>query len=74
MLTEIPAKLLEYFGKCFHFKVPWKKDLKECSRKFRGMFEKIPENVQKIPWRVREDSMECPKRLRGKFKISRNFR
>ena len=33
-------------------------DSRECSRRFRGMFQKIPGNVQK-------DSGECSKRFRG---------
>ena len=44
-----------------------KKDSKEYSRKFQGMFEKIPERAQ-------EDSIECPRKFSGTSKeISRNF-
>ena len=55
----------------------------ECSTRFRGMFNKIPGNVQqdsgecstrfrgmlkKIPRNVRKDSRECWQRFRGMFK------
>ena len=62
----------------------------ECSRRFRGMLNKIPGNVQKdsgecsrrfrgmlkkIPGNVRKDSGECLKRFRGMFeKIPGNVR
>ena len=58
-------------------------DSGECSKRFRGMFEKIPGNVRKdsgecskrfremlkkIPGNVRKDSGECSKRFRGMLK------
>ena len=54
MFTRIPGKLLEYSEECYYFNIPGNvpKDSGECSKRFRGMLKKIPENV-------RRDSREC---------------
>ena len=65
-------------------------DSGECSKRFRGMFNKIPGNVQqdseecstrfrgmfnKIPGNAQQDSGECSKRFRGMLKkIPENVR
>ena len=35
---------------------------------FRGMFQRIPEMLKKIPGNVQEDSGECRRRFRGMFR------
>ena len=53
MFKEIPRNVQE--------------DSKECSKRFRGMYNKIPGNV-------RDDSGECSRRFLGRLKkISRNL-
>ena len=54
MLTRIPGNLLDDSG--------------EFSRRFRGMFQKIPVMFKKIPGNVREDLGECYQRFHGMFK------
>ena len=48
MFTRIPRNLLEDSGKCYYFNIPGnvRRDSGEYSRRFREMFEKIPENAQ----------------------------
>ena len=67
MPTKILGNLLEDSGECSHFSVPGNaredsgnviKDSRKCSKRFQGMFEKIPGNVIK-------DSGECSRRFRG---------
>ena len=49
-------------------------DSGEWSRRFLGMFKKIPGNVQKNLGNVLEDSGECPRRFPGMLKkISGNL-
>ena len=49
MFTRIPENVLEDSGECYYFNIPGNapKDSGECSKRFRGMFKKIPGNVQK---------------------------
>ena len=55
-------------------KIQRKKDLKKCSIKSRGMFQKIPGEFEKIRWNVRKGSGERSRRFRGIFKkIPGNF-
>ena len=58
MFTRILRNLLEDSEECYHFNIPVnvREDSSECSRRFRGMF-------QKIPWHVRRDSVECSRRF-----------
>ena len=63
MFTRIPGNLLGDSGEFYYFNIPGNvsKDSRECSRTFRGMFEKIPGNAA-------EDCGECSRRFRGMFK------
>ena len=70
MFTRIPGNFLEDSRECYYFNIPRNveedsgnvpEDSSECSRGFRGMFEKIPGNFQ-------EDSGECSRGFRGMFK------
>ena len=70
MFTRIPGNFLEDSRECYYFNIPRNveedsgnvpEDSSECSREFRGMFEKIPGNFQ-------EDSGECSRGFRGMFK------
>ena len=47
MFTTIPGNLLEDSRKCYFFNIPGnvQEDSEECSRRFRGMFRKIPGNA-----------------------------
>ena len=47
MFTRIPGNLFEDSGKCYYFKIPGnvEEDSGKCSRKFWGMFKKIPGNL-----------------------------
>ena len=49
MFTRIPRNLLEDSGKCYYFNIPGNvpKDSRESSKKFRGMFKKIPRDVRR---------------------------
>ena len=69
MFTRIPGNFLEDSRECYYFNIPRNveedsgnvpEDSSECSREFRGMFEKIPRNFQ-------EDSGECSRGFRGMF-------
>ena len=46
MFTRILRNLLEDSEECYHFNIPVnvREDSSECSRRFRGMFQKILEN------------------------------
>ena len=54
MLEKIPGNIIKDSGIA-------REDSGECSRRFRGMFKKIPGNVP-------EDSGECSSRFWGMFK------
>ena len=60
MFIRIPVNLLDDSGECCYFIILGnvEEDSGKCSRRFRGMFEKIPGNVS-------EDSGECSRRFRG---------
>ena len=85
MFIRIPGNVLEDSRESSHFSIPGntQDDSGECSRRFRGMLEKIPGNVPedsgecsrgfrgmllKILGNVREDSGECSSKFRGMFK------
>ena len=44
------------------------KDFGECSRRFRGVFKKIPGDAPEDLGNVRADSGECLERFRGMLK------
>ena len=50
-MKKIPGNVQEEPGN-----VP--EDSRECSKRFRGMFEEIPGNVEKIPGNAEKDSEE----------------
>ena len=47
MFTRIPGNFLEDSEECSHFSIPGniREDSGECSSRFRGMFKKIPMNL-----------------------------
>ena len=47
MFTRIPVNLLKDSGECCYFIIPGnvEEDSGKCSRRFRGMFQKIPGNL-----------------------------
>ena len=58
MSTRILGNLLGNSGECYHFSIAGNvvKDFGECSKRFRGIFQKIPRNVIK-------DSGKCSRRF-----------
>ena len=69
IFTKIPGNLLGDSGECCYFIISGnvEEDSGEYSKRFRGMFPKIP-------WNAEEDSGECSRRFRGMFeRIPRNL-
>ena len=62
MFTRIPGNLLRIPRNIIvlTFRGMFQKISGECLRRFRGMFEEIPGNVEEDPW-------ECSRRFRGMF-------
>ena len=70
MFTRILENLLQDSGECCYFIIPGnvEEDSGECSKRFRGMFPKIPGMIPKIPGNDRKDSGKCSRRLWGMLK------